>query len=215
MAAGVRFKLKGKTSAFAGGELQAREFGVDTVNDKVYFSTDGSTVRALDNQAAASVADQVVNAASTALITGSVISMPATKLKIGSIIRWRLALSKTAAGSAARSIIVQCGTNGTTADADVITFTMPVGTAAVDKGWLEVTVICRGPLSSSGILCGNLTMIHNLSATGLAAIPSVVMQANSGNVDVTVANLKLSLVLTTGASEVITIQQVIADTMNL
>jgi hypothetical protein len=163
----------------------------------------------------ASVADQTVSANSTALITGSVVTVPPGKLQIGSIIRWRLALSKTGAGSAARSLIVQLGTVGDVTDADVITFAMPAGTAVADKGWLEVTVICRGPLSSSGILCGNLTLIHNLSATGLAAIPCVVMQQNSGSVDVTTAGLKLSLVMTTGASEVITIQQVIADTMLL
>jgi hypothetical protein len=215
MAAGVRIKLKGKSGAFVGGDLQARELGLDTTSDKIYFSSDGSTVRAIDNQAAASVADQTVNANSTVLITGSLISIPASKLKIGSIIRWRLALSKTGAGSAARSVIVQLGTVGDATDADVITFAMPAGTAVADKGWLEIIVICRGPLSASGILCGNLTLIHNLSATGLAAIPCVVMQQNSGTVNVTTTNLKLSLVMTTGASEVITIQQVIVDTMNL
>lgn len=163
----------------------------------------------------ASVADQTVNAATTALITGSNIAVPKSKLKIGSTIRWRLAMSKTAAGVAARSIIVQLGTLGTTADADIITFAMPAGTAVADKAWLEISLVCRGPLSASGIICGNLTMIHNLSATGFAAIPVVVMQQNSGSVDVTVADLILSLVMTTGASEVITIQQVIGDTMNL
>lgn len=162
-----------------------------------------------------SVADQTINAASTALVTGSVIAVPPAKLKVGSVLRWRIALSKTAAGAAARSVIVQMGTAGSAADADVITFVMPAGTAIADKGWLEVSVICRGPLSSSGILCGNLSMIHNLSATGLAAIPAVVMQQNSAAVDVTVANLMLSLVITTGAAEVLTIQQVITDTMNL
>lgn len=215
MAAGVKLQHKRKAGAFVAGELAAGEAGLDTTNERWYFSADGSTVRTVDPINNFSTADQTVSAASTALITGSVISIPASKLKIGSIIRWRLALSKTAAGTAARSVIVQLGTAGTTADADVITFAMPVGTAVVDKGWLEVSVICRGPLSASGILCGNLSMTHNLSTTGLANIPCVCMQINSAGVNVTTAGLKLSLVLTTGAAEVITIQQVIADTMNL
>jgi hypothetical protein len=215
MAAGITVKHKRKAGAFVAGELAAGEVGLDTTNDRWYFSSDGSTVNPVDGINSVSVADQTVNAASTALITGSVINIPSTKLKIGSVIRWRLALSKTGAGSASRSLIVQLGTAGSAADADVITFAMPAGTAVADKGWLEVVVICRGPLSSAGILCGNLTLIHNLSATGLAAIPCVVMQQNSAGVDVTTASLKLSLVMTTGASEVITIQQVIADTINL
>lgn len=215
MAAGAKIKLKRKAGAFVAGELAAGEAGLDTTNERWYFSADGSTVRTIDPINNFSTSDQTVNANSTALIAGSILTIPPTKLKIGTILRWRLAISKTAFGSASRSLIVQLGTNGTTADADVITFAMPAGTAVADKGWLEISVICRGPLSGLGILCGNLTLIHNLSATGLAAIPCVVMQQNSGNVDVTVANLKASLVLTTGASEIITIQQVIADTINL
>jgi hypothetical protein len=162
-----------------------------------------------------SITDQTILAATTAQVAGSNIAIPASKLRIGSIIRWRLALSKTAAGVAARNVIVQCGTTGTATDADVITFIVPAGTAAVDKAWLEVTVICRGPLSSSGILCGNLTMIHNGNTVGFATIPTVVLQQNSGSVDVTVANLILSLAIATGAAEVLTIQQVVGDTMNL
>lgn len=163
----------------------------------------------------AAVADIAVPAATPTLITGSLITVPASKLQIGSVIRWRLALSKTAAGVAARNIIVQMGTAGSLADADVITFVMPVGTAVIDKAFLEIVVVCRGPLSNSGILCGNLVMVHNLAATGFALIPVVVMQQNSGAVDVTTAGLILSLAITTGAAEVLTVQQVVVDTLNL
>lgn len=217
MTAGVAIKHKRKVSgSFAGGDLAAGEAGIEQTTGRLAYSPDGSNVRSLDPQLSnVLTADQTVNANSTALVLNSLISVPATKLRIGSVFRWRLALSKTGAGSAARTVTVQMGTGGALADADVIAFAMPAGTAVADKGWLEVTVVCRGPLSSSGILCGNLTLIHNLSATGLAAIPCVVMQQNSAAVDVTTASLILSLAITTGASEVLTIQQCIVDTMNL
>lgn len=47
MAAGVTLKHKRKTSAFAGGELAAGEWGLNTNNGQWYFSVDGTTVTAL------------------------------------------------------------------------------------------------------------------------------------------------------------------------
>lgn len=44
MAAGVTIQLKRKAGAFTGTELAAGELGVDTSNDDVYASSDGSTV---------------------------------------------------------------------------------------------------------------------------------------------------------------------------
>jgi hypothetical protein len=44
MAAGTTIQHKRKAGAFVGGDLAAGEFGVDTTNGVVYFSTNGSTV---------------------------------------------------------------------------------------------------------------------------------------------------------------------------
>jgi hypothetical protein len=44
MAAGTTIQHKRKEGAFVGGDLAAGEFGVDTTNGLVYFSTNGSTV---------------------------------------------------------------------------------------------------------------------------------------------------------------------------
>ncbi len=43
MAAGTTIQHKRKAGAFVGGDLAAGEFGVDTTNGVVYFSTNGST----------------------------------------------------------------------------------------------------------------------------------------------------------------------------
>lgn len=44
MPAGTTIKIKRKAGAFVGGELAAGELGLDTTNDVLYGSTDGTTV---------------------------------------------------------------------------------------------------------------------------------------------------------------------------
>lgn len=44
MAAGATIKIKGKAGAFAGTELAAREIGMDTTNEVLYGSKEGTTV---------------------------------------------------------------------------------------------------------------------------------------------------------------------------
>lgn len=162
-----------------------------------------------------STADQTINAATTALLTGSLISVPPGNLRIGTIFRYTLTVSKTAAGTAANTFLFKVGTNGTTADATICTLALPVGTAVVDVGYIEVLVTIRGPLSASCIAQGHLVMNHNLSATGLATIPCVCINNTSGVFNATTAGLKASLSCTTAASTVLTFQQVIAETINL
>jgi len=53
MAAGTTILHKRKAGAFAGGELAAGEFGVDTTNGNVYFSANGTTVVLLVKDGAA------------------------------------------------------------------------------------------------------------------------------------------------------------------
>lgn len=181
-------------------------------------TTLGLGLGALQNQSGLnnfSTADQQIAAATSALLTGSVIAVPVGKLRIGTVLRWRLTLSKTAAGTAANTFFVRVGTNGTVADAARLTFTMPVGTAVVDTGVIEIMATVRGPLSASGILQGNLRMTHNLQITGLATVPCVALNAISAGFDVTTANLFVSLSCTTAASTVLTFQQVVAEAMNL
>lgn len=47
MAAGITIKHKRKASAFVNGELLAGEFGLDITNNIWYYSSNGTTVRAL------------------------------------------------------------------------------------------------------------------------------------------------------------------------
>ncbi len=165
--------------------------------------------------ASTAVADQTITAATTAYLTNSSIAVPFRKLRIGSVVTWRLAVSKTAAGSAANSFLVKIGTAGTTADTSVLTFSLPVGTAAVDSAFITIMMTVRGPLSASGLLQGHLQLTHNLDATGFATIGTVDLDVLSSAFNVTTANLIVGLACTTAASTVLTFTQVSADARNL
>lgn len=148
-------------------------------------------------------------------LAGSAIAIPRGGLQIGTTFRWRIHATKTAAGTAASTIDIAVGTAGTTADTARVSFTKPAGTAVADDAWFEIVCVCRGPLSASGVFAGTMIMVHNLSATGHATIPCVVVNTISGAFDVTVPNLIVGLCITTGASDAITIQQVDAEAVNL
>lgn len=162
-----------------------------------------------------STTSQSISATTRTYLTGSQITVPTAKLQIGTIIRWRFNMTKTAAGSATSTVDIAIGTNGTTGDSAIVSFTKPAGTAAADEAYCEVEMIVRGPLSASGIIVGEFIMTHNLASTGHAVIPVVVVNTVSSTFDVTTAGLKVGLCLTTGASDAVTIQQITAQSINL
>jgi hypothetical protein len=186
---------------------------VDSVNKTLKTKDDAGFVSGqLQNF---STASQAPAATTRTYITGSKITVPKSKLQIGTMFRWRFNMTKTGAGTATSTIDIAVGTAGTTADTARVSFTKPAGTAVIDEGWCEVHCICRGPLSASGIFVGQFIMTHNLSATGHAVIPCVVVNTVSSAFDVTVADLFVGLCITTGTADAITIQMVTAEAVNL
>jgi len=161
-----------------------------------------------------SVGDQSPGAGATTYLTNSNIAVPAGLLRVGTIFRWRLIFTKTAAGTAARSHLVKIGTNGTTADATIVTLTSGTPTAAADTGSQVITFIIR-TLGAAATSHGASRAMHQLSATGLFANEVEVLQGAGSTFDSTVANLIVGLAVTTGASEALTYKQVIAEALNL
>lgn len=162
-----------------------------------------------------SSAQQAFVATTRTYITGSGLTVPSGKMQIGSCFRWRFNLAKTGAGTASSTLDICVGTAGTTADTARVSFTKPAGTAVADEAWFDVMAICRGPLSASGVLAGEMKMVHNLAATGHATIPCVCVSTISSGFDVTTAGLIVGLCLTTGASDVCTAEVVQAEAWNL
>lgn len=192
----------------------------------IYASNDATQalLKVVDSSGRVSALNPITNFSTSAqtptatvrtYITGSAIAIPATKMQIGTLFRWRFNLTKTAAGSATSTFDIAIGTNGTTADSAIVSFTKPAGTAASDEGLVTIDAILRGPLSASAVMAGEFVLVHNLSATGHAQIPVVAVNTISSGFDATVANLIVGVCITSGASDVITIQQVSAQAWNL
>jgi hypothetical protein len=136
------------------------------------------------------------------------------QLSPGAQYRWRFNVTKTAAGVATSTYAVLIGTAGSTADTAVLSFTKPAGTAAADEARVEILMTVRSS-GASGILVGEFTLVHNLSATGHAQVPCVVLNAVSSAFDTTPQSLSVGIAVTPGASDVLTVELVQAEALDL
>lgn len=203
--------LPAATAAFSTHEVSVNEAGTSKkVTLLQVLALNGD---ALGNQ---STAAQSPTAATLTYIAGSNISVPVGKLRIGTRFVWRMALTKTAAGTAASVWHVRLGTAGTTADAAILTFTQTgLGTAVADTGFVNIDVTIRGPLSSLCVAAGLLQLGHDLQITGFSVRPTVALSVISGTFDATTANLIIGISQTSGASQAFTYQQVLAEAKQL
>jgi hypothetical protein len=147
-------------------------------------------------------------------ITGSAIGpFVAGTIAVGTVFKWAFDLTKTGAGSATSTFDICFGTAGTTADAAVVSFTKPAGTAAADQGWVEITAVVK-TASATGVVLGNFRLGHNLAATGHAQIPFVSVVTTSGATNLLTPTFA-GVCITSGTGDVITINQVDAQAINL
>ena len=162
-----------------------------------------------------SVADQAISA-TTAYVTNSNISVPAGLLRIKTVFKYHLTITKSAAGvTAGCAVIWKLGTLGTTGDASILTFTFGTPTGVADTAEIDIEVTIRGPLSASCIATGVASMVHNLQITGFSTLPCEVKAVTSGAFNATTANLIAGLTITTTALSVWTVTQCIAEAINL
>lgn len=185
----------------------------NTANPSVRMKDDGGIDRPLVDVFNASVASQAPAASTRTYITGSALAVPAIKLKVGALLRWRFNITKTAAGVAASTFDVCFGVAGTTADVARISFAKPAGTAAVDEGWVEILATIR-TIGATGVAVGEFVLMHNGNTAGHAVVPCVVINTVSAGFDMTVANLIAGVCITSGAADAITIQMVQAELIN-
>lgn len=147
--------------------------------------------------------DQSVAAATTAYIVGTAITFPTLRpIKIGTRWRWIFSITKTAAGTAACTFDVRFGTAGTTGDTTRLAFATGTGTAAIDTARVVIDVMSRGPIGASAIMEGNMSLSHNLAATGFNVLPGLSVNVTSAAFDCTTANIISGVSVTTAASTV-------------
>lgn len=169
----------------------AVQYGSVSVQDNVLSGnttplTDASTVAVAANKAITGniglanvgvvptivTAAQSLTASAANLITGTSIQLPTSGLLVGNKFRFDITTIKTtAAGAATWAAAIKYGTNNTTADAAIATFTSGTNTAAIDTAQfsliLEVTAL--GASATNKSMC---LYIHLLAAaTGLSTLP--------------------------------------------
>lgn len=156
-----------------------------------------------------SVAAQVVADTTRVMLTGSNLVIP--KFQVGATLRWRITMTKTAAGTAASTFDIGVGKTATAAGLTArVSFTKPAGTAAVDEACIEITCVCR-TVAATGVLVGQFTLTHNLAATGHAVIPSVVVTTVSAGFVNTGEDLIVGVMVTAGAADALTFELVEAE----
>lgn len=178
--------------------------------NKLLSQKDAGKVTTLGGIRNANTADVTANAADTYL-TGSSLPVPAHLLQVGTQFRWRIWMTKTAAGVATPVWSVRVGTAGTTSDSARLAFTGPAQTAATDVGYVTIDAVVRS-IGASGVVAGVLVLSHNTSgATGFAAAASPVIQVTSSGFDMTVANLVVGVSVNPGSAGVWTHQGVLGE----
>lgn len=178
---------------------------VPTVEGSSQFVWTGNGMLNTGEHGPATLTTTTVNSASSALVAR--IQVPPQGLQIGLTVRCRFTMSKTAAGSAARVSGVKLGTAGTTADTTVNSISR-TPTAAADEGVEEIQWSIVGPLGASctSVMTSTLYkgatsavgLMNAATATDVAAGTPVTFNSAGGQI-------WLSVFVTTGTSEVITI----------
>lgn len=160
-----------------------------------------------------STAAQAPVAATRTYLAGSTISIAAGQLQAGTWFRWRMNMTKTAAGVAASTFDIAFGTTGTTADTARVSFAKPAGTNVIDEATIEIFAVVRN-VGAAAVVVGQFHMTHNLAATGHAVIPIVDVNTVSAAFDTT-AVTTIGVCVTSGAADVLTFQLVTAEVFNV
>lgn len=164
-------------------------------------------------QRSVATADQTITAATDTILTGGTLS--ATGVQVGTVYKWSVVASKTAASTAAATFIIRTGTAGTTADTARVTFTLGAQTAAADTAQFDILSTVRGPISASCVMHGALTVVHHTgAATGFVNVVSPVYEVTSSAFDITPAGTLVSLSVNSGASAAWTVKSVVAERYN-
>lgn len=156
-------------------------------------------------------ADQALTANATTYMNNSQISVPTGfRLAVKNGARWHGTVTKTAAGTAVKSLVVKVGTNGSAADTTLLTFALPAGTAVVDTGYFEINVTVT-TIGAAAVIRGTLIFTHNLATTGLMTQNQAVVYATSATFNSDVDSLIFGLAFVAGVAEAWTVKQLMGE----
>lgn len=154
----------------------------------------------------------VANATDTYL-TGSALPISG-HLKVGTVMKWVLAGTKTAAGTAVPSWNMRFGTGATVTDTARCTVTGSAQTAASDMGIFEVYGVFRSTGATS-VVQAHWDMRHSGTTAGMMNVTQGLQrQVLSTSFDVTPASTQVGLSVNPGTSGVWTFHLVSASLEN-
>jgi hypothetical protein len=162
-----------------------------------------------DNAARGSAGDILRAGANAEVITGSEIHVPnAAALRVGTLFKWTGSWAKTAAGTAAISLVTRTGTMPTPSGSTARnTLTLSASTAAADNGSFDVSAVVRA-VGGSGTIHAVGVFRHHLSTTGLHTLDHQVVQNVSATFDNTTSDLLVGLGLTPGTANIVTVHSI-------
>lgn len=158
---------------------------------------------------AAGANPEVLSNASTSLTTfaaadlyvpGSNLVLP-SRLRVGSMYRFKMQLTKTSTtGSTATPIVtIRTGTTGSLSDAARVTLTFAAQTAVADVGMIDLYCIFRA-VGASAVLTAVGHLDHQLSSTGLSTSNASIVRATPAAFDITPAGTQIGVSFNGGAS---------------
>lgn len=155
------------------------------------------------------VAAQVPVAATETVVSGSQIVVPGP-LKVGAKFKWRVSITKTAAGVGDSSFLVKTnttavvatGTTGGAATALTLAFTV-AETAAVGSSFVEIEAVVQKTDPTTGVMFGRL--LGSSSAGAAVGFSNQQVSAVSGNIVTDGTILAVGLSITTGAADAVTV----------
>jgi hypothetical protein len=190
------------------------ELFIDNTSKRFSQKNDAGVIEVMNGIRNASSAAQGPGFAADTYLTGSNVQIPVQLVRVGTVYRCRVHITKTGAGLATPIFIVRFGTNGNIADTARITFTFPVQTANIDDAWVEIWVVFRS-IGAAGVAQGIISLIHTLAATGFSTANAPVIAVTSAGFDTTVANSFIGVSANGGASAAWTVQLVTAELLGV
>lgn len=147
-------------------------------------------------------------------VTGSNILIPAQRPRAGTRFKCEIALSKTAASTAAAVVNLRYGTNASTADTALCAFTLSAQTAATDQARFTVTGLYRSVGSGTSAVIQGVLSLQSQPTTGFSSLLKSVLVTSAGH-DSTTANTYLGVSMNGGASAAWTVQEVYTTLENI
>lgn len=116
-----------------------------------------------------------IDGAADTYVTGSNIQIPPDGMIAGQVYHWRMAVTKTAAGTAAAVYTVRIGTAGAVGDTSRLALTATVAqTAAASGGIISIDVVVNGvAAATTGIIAGGVGVAASVGlGSGVGAVSS-------------------------------------------